>query len=194
MRGLPYHVDNRSCGVLWCKWLSVLIRDKNKNTLGSLYTISIVCMPPSLPFLSLPPVFVSHNTALAHVTHHWEHRAPKSRAMSVLTAKYQIIAREYSMRVCLRLPMLMCVCYSTVCVCQIAFFCSFSPPSSLSGWCYPTGRCAYLTSVTCYGQSINPHPLPQSPAHPCFSLPHLLFVNIIPLLLLLLPSPSYPLT
>jgi len=24
------------------------------------------------------------------------------------------------------------------------------------GWCYPTGRCAYLPSVTCYRQSIKP--------------------------------------
>ena len=30
------------------------------------------------------------------------------------------------------------------------------------GWCYPTGRCAYLPSVTCYRQSIK-HPPP--PVH-----------------------------
>ena len=28
------------------------------------------------------------------------------------------------------------------------------------GWCYPTGRCAYLPSVTCYRQSIKPPPPP----------------------------------
>ena len=30
------------------------------------------------------------------------------------------------------------------------------------GWCYPTGRCAYLPSVTCYRQSIKPPPPPGS--------------------------------
>jgi len=30
------------------------------------------------------------------------------------------------------------------------------------GWCYPTGRCAYLPSVTCYRQSIKPPPPPQA--------------------------------
>ena len=28
------------------------------------------------------------------------------------------------------------------------------------GWCYPTGRCAYLPSVTCYRQSTKPPPPP----------------------------------
>ena len=28
------------------------------------------------------------------------------------------------------------------------------------GWCYPTGRCAYLPSVICYGQSTKPPPHP----------------------------------
>ena len=31
------------------------------------------------------------------------------------------------------------------------------------GWCYPTGRCAYLPSVTCYRQSIKPPPPPPPP-------------------------------
>jgi hypothetical protein len=31
------------------------------------------------------------------------------------------------------------------------------------GWCYPTGRCAYLPSVTCYRQSIKPSPPPPPP-------------------------------
>jgi hypothetical protein len=30
------------------------------------------------------------------------------------------------------------------------------------GWCYPTGRCAYLPSVTCYRQSIKPPPPPPA--------------------------------
>ena len=34
------------------------------------------------------------------------------------------------------------------------------------GWCYPTGRCAYLPSVTCYRQSIKPPPSPPPPALP----------------------------
>ena len=33
------------------------------------------------------------------------------------------------------------------------------------GWCYPTGRCAYLPSVTCYRQSIKPPP-PSPPRSP----------------------------
>ena len=39
---------------------------------------------------------------------------------------------------------------------------------SLLGWCYPTGRCAYLPSVICYRQSIKPPPPPS----PCFLPPH----------------------
>ena len=31
------------------------------------------------------------------------------------------------------------------------------------GWCYPTGRCAYLPSVTRYRQSIKPPPPPPPP-------------------------------
>ena len=31
------------------------------------------------------------------------------------------------------------------------------------GWCSPTGRCAYLPSVTCYRQSIKPPPPPPPP-------------------------------
>ena len=31
------------------------------------------------------------------------------------------------------------------------------------GWCYPTGRCTYLPSVTCYRQSIKPPPPPPPP-------------------------------
>ena len=42
------------------------------------------------------------------------------------------------------------------------------PASQPSGWCYPTGRCAYLPSVICYRQSIKPPPPPP----PCFLPPH----------------------
>ena len=38
------------------------------------------------------------------------------------------------------------------------------------GWCYPTGRCAYLPSVTCYRQSIKPPPPSPPPSSPCASL------------------------
>ena len=52
----------------------------------------------------------------------------------------------------------------------------------IPGWCYPTGRCAYLPSVTCCRQSIKPPPLPPPPPPPlslslslslvfCFSVP-----------------------
>ena len=45
------------------------------------------------------------------------------------------------------------------------------PASQPSGWCYPTGRCAYLPSVTCYRQSIKTSSsssslLPPSPLLP----------------------------
>ena len=47
------------------------------------------------------------------------------------------------------------------------------PPSLLPplgherpGWCYPTGRCAYLPSVTRYRQSIKPPPPPPPPPLP----------------------------
>ena len=39
---------------------------------------------------------------------------------------------------------------------------SSSASSERPGWCYPTGRCAYLLSVTCYRQSIKPPPLSLS--------------------------------
>ena len=38
------------------------------------------------------------------------------------------------------------------------------------GWCYPTGRCAYLPSVTCYRQSIKPPPPPPPPPPPTQAL------------------------
>ena len=41
---------------------------------------------------------------------------------------------------------------------------SSSASSERPGWCYPTGRCAYLLSVTCDRQSIKPPP-PPSPSH-----------------------------
>jgi len=61
------------------------------------------------------------------------------------------------------------------------------------GWCYPTGRCAYLPSVTCYRQSIKPPPPP----------PLSLFLLLLLLLLSMhnasasvtvpvLPSPLFP--
>ena len=38
-------------------------------------------------------------------------------------------------------------------------------------WCYPAGRCAYLSSVICYGQSIKLPPPPPPPPPPTPSLP-----------------------
>ena len=60
--------------------------------------------------------------------------------MSVITAKYPTIARAYSMRVCLRLPMLMCVCCVHVK--------THPPPLLLSRSQSPAHPCFFL-SVDC---------------------------------------------
>ena len=60
--------------------------------------------------------------------------------MSVITANYPTIARAYSMRVCLRLPMLMCVCCVHVK--------THPPPLLLSRSQSPAHPCFFL-SVDC---------------------------------------------
>ena len=83
--------------------------------------------------------------------------------MSVITANYPTIARAYSMRVCLRLPMLMCVCCVHVK--------THPPPLLLSRSPSPAHPCFFL-SVDC---KINPLSLSLS-----LSLSLLLIVNILP--------------